>query len=52
MAYAELAGFPPDFGIYSSILPLVAYGMLGSSRQLIIGLTPQPARSRLRRWFR
>jgi len=37
MAYAELAGFPPVIGIYSSILPLVAYACLGSSRQLIVG---------------
>lgn len=36
MAYAELAGFPPVFGIYSSILPLVAYACLGSSRQMIV----------------
>jgi MFS superfamily sulfate permease-like transporter len=37
MAYAELAGFPPVVGIYSSILPLVAYACLGSSRQMIVG---------------
>ena len=37
MAYAELAGFPPVIGIYSSILPLVAYAFLGSSRQMIVG---------------
>ena len=37
MAYAELAGFPPVIGLYSSILPLVAYACLGSSRQLIVG---------------
>jgi high affinity sulfate transporter 1 len=37
MAYAELADFPPVIGLYSSILPLVAYACLGSSRQLIVG---------------
>ncbi len=37
MAYAELADFPPVVGLYSSILPLVAYACLGSSRQLIVG---------------
>ncbi len=37
LAYAELAGFPPVVGLYSSILPLVAYACLGSSPQLIIG---------------
>ncbi len=37
VAYAELAGFNPAIGLYSSILPLVAYAMFGTSRQLIIG---------------
>src|SRR5262245_8211351 len=37
IAYAQLAGFPPVVGIYSSILPLVAYALFGSSRQLIMG---------------
>ncbi len=37
IAYAELAGFPPQVGLYSSVLPLVAYAVLGSSRQLIVG---------------
>ena len=37
VAYAELAGFNPVVGLYSSILPLVAYALFGSSRQLIVG---------------
>ena len=37
IAYAQLAGFPPQVGLYASILPLVAYMLLGSSRQLILG---------------
>jgi len=37
IAYAELAGFPPEVGLYASILPLVAYAIFGSSRQLIVG---------------
>ena len=36
IAYAELAGFPPQVGLYASVLPLVAYALLGSSRQLIV----------------
>ncbi len=36
IAYARLAGFPPVVGIYSCILPLVAYALCGSSRQLIV----------------
>lgn len=37
IAYAELAGFPPETGLYASVLPLVAYALFGSSRQLIVG---------------
>jgi high affinity sulfate transporter 1 len=37
VAYAQLAGFRPEFGLYASILPLVAYAFFGTSRQLIIG---------------
>src|ERR1041384_8852771 len=37
VAYAELAGFAPQFGLYASILPLVAYALFGTSRQLIVG---------------
>ena len=37
VAYAQLAGFSPVCGIYASILPLVAYAIFGSSRQLIVG---------------
>ncbi|OGT82529.1 MAG: MFS transporter [Gammaproteobacteria bacterium RIFCSPLOWO2_02_FULL_61_13] len=37
VAYAELAGFDPVIGLYSSILPLLAYALFGSSRQLIVG---------------
>jgi high affinity sulfate transporter 1 len=36
IAYAELAGFPAVVGLYASILPLVVYAFLGSSRQLIV----------------
>lgn len=37
IAYAELAGFRPEVGLYCSIFPLVAYAVFGSSRQLIVG---------------
>lgn len=37
VAYAQLAGFGPEAGLYASILPLVAYALFGTSRQLIIG---------------
>jgi SulP family sulfate permease len=37
MAYAELAGLSPVNGLYALLLPTVAYLLLGSSRQLIVG---------------
>ncbi len=37
LAYALLAGLPAEMGLYASILPLVAYSLLGSSRTLAVG---------------
>jgi SulP family sulfate permease len=37
LAYALLAGLPAQVGLYASILPLVAYGIFGSSRTLSVG---------------
>jgi sulfate permease, SulP family len=39
MAYALLAGLPPQVGLYASIAPLMVYGLLGSSRVLAVGPT-------------
>ena len=39
LAYALLAGLPPQMGIYASIFPLLAYSLFGKSRQLSIGPT-------------
>ena len=36
VAYAQLAGFSPVVGLYSSILPLAAYAIFGTSRQLMV----------------
>jgi len=37
MAYAVLAGLPPVYGLYASIVPLIIYALLGTSRQLAVG---------------
>ncbi|MGI9373803.1 MAG: SulP family inorganic anion transporter [Hyphomicrobiales bacterium] len=37
LAYAMLAGLPAEVGLYASILPLVAYAILGTSRTLAVG---------------
>jgi sulfate permease, SulP family len=37
MAYALLAGLPPEVGLYASIAPLIIYGLLGTSRTLAVG---------------
>ena len=37
LAYALLAGLPPQVGLYASILPLVLYAVFGSSRTLSVG---------------
>jgi sulfate permease, SulP family len=37
MAYALLAGLPPQAGLYASIVPLLLYGVFGTSRTLAVG---------------
>ncbi len=37
MAYAMLAGLPPQVGLYASVLPLIFYAVFGSSRTLAVG---------------
>ena len=37
MAYAQLAGLPPEIGLYASTVPLLVYALLGTSRQLSAG---------------
>ena len=37
VAYPAIAGLPPIVGLHASILPLIAYAIFGSSRQLIVG---------------
>lgn len=37
MAYAQLAGLPPYYGLYAAFLPPIVASLLGSSRQLSTG---------------
>ncbi|MFW2334974.1 SulP family inorganic anion transporter [Ilumatobacter sp.] len=37
MAYALLAGLPPEIGLYASIVPVLIYAVFGTSRQLAVG---------------
>jgi SulP family sulfate permease len=37
MAYAQLAGLPPYYGLYASFLPVAIASIFGSSRQLATG---------------
>ena len=37
LAYALIAGMPPQYGLYASILPLLVYALLGTSATLAVG---------------
>ncbi len=37
IAYAMLAGLPPQLGLYASILPPILYALLGTSRSMSVG---------------
>src|SRR3990167_8299657 len=37
LAYALIAGMPPETGLYASIAPLVAYAIFGTSTALAVG---------------
>ena len=37
MAYADIVGVPPIMGLYTIVPALLAYALLGTSRQLVVG---------------
>lgn len=43
MAYAELAGMPPEYGFYAVLGALVVYALVGTSRHLGVGPEPGTA---------
>ena len=51
MAYGQLAGLSPVNGLYTLLLPTVAYVLLGSSRMLVIGPEGATRRSSRRQSF-
>lgn len=38
MGYAQVAGLPPVYGLYASVLPVIGYALFASSPQLIYGI--------------
>ena len=39
MAYAQLAGLSPDFGLYTSFVGAASYWLFGTSKDVVIGVT-------------
>ena len=37
IAYALLAGVPPEAGLYACLLPMILYSLFGSSKHLVVG---------------
>lgn len=37
LSYAKLAGLSPVYGLYTGLMPMFAYALFGSSRQLSVG---------------
>lgn len=43
MGYAQIAGLPAVYGLYGSLLPILVYGLLTTSRQFVVGVDAMPA---------
>lgn len=37
MGYAQVAGLPPETGLYATVIPLLVYALVGPSRILVLG---------------
>ena len=43
MGYAQIAGLPAVYGLYGSLLPILFFGFLTTSRQFVVGVDAMPA---------
>ena len=43
MGYAQIAGLPPAYGLYGSILPILLFAVFSTSKQFIFGVDAAPA---------
>ena len=43
MGYAQIAGLPPVYGLYGSLLPILAFSLLTTSPQFVVGVDARPA---------
>ena len=39
VAYAQIAGLPPEAGLMAAPVAMIGYGLLGTSRQLVVSAT-------------
>ena len=50
MAYATIAGLPVQVGLYTGVVPMIVYAVLGTSRPLSVSTTTTIAILRQRHW--
>ena len=43
MGYAQIAGLPPVYGLYGSLLPILLFALFSSSKQFMVGVDAMPA---------
>ncbi len=43
MGYANIAGLPVEYGLYGSVIPVLAFGLLTSSKKFVFGVDAAPA---------
>ncbi len=43
MGYAQIAGLPPVYGLYGSVVPVLVYALFTGSKQFVFGVDAMPA---------